>query len=136
MGAGLGIRGLRQVSVTVRDVDRATAFYRDVLGLAHLFSVPGAAFFDCGGVRLYLAMPEGEQLGSSVLYLQVDDIEASWAALEAGAVELERGPQLTAQLEDHDLWLAFFRDTEDNLLALLSEVAREAGEGRSGSSHR
>lgn len=125
MADGMSITGVRQIAVTVQDVERATAFYRDVLGLEHLFSIPGAAFFDCGGVRLYLALPE-EEVGAaaSILYFQVADLEASVARLVEGGGTLVREPQLTAKMEDHDMWLAFFRDSEGNLMSLLSEVGR------------
>lgn len=120
------ITGVRQVAVAVRDVERAKAFYRDVLGLTHLFDIPGAAFFDCGGLRIMLGTaekPEHEHL-SSVLYYLVDDIHAAWAALMARGVPGEREPHFLARMPGHDLWMAFFRDTEDNLLALVSEAPR------------
>lgn len=122
----LQITGIGQIAVTVHDLARATAFYRDVLGLRYLFEVPKMAFFACGGIRLMLGVPESPEFDhpASILYYRVDDIHAAHEALTAREVAFEREPHLIARLEDHDLWLAFFRDPEGNLLALMSEVAR------------
>ena len=133
--SGPGISRVGQIAIPVRDLDRAVAFYRDVLGLRLLFQAPpGLAFFDCGGVRLMLTLPEGpENAGhSSVLYYLVDDIQAAWAAVTArGAKPATAGapePHLIAKLPDHDLWMAFVEDTEGNLLGLMSEVRPPSGE--------
>jgi methylmalonyl-CoA/ethylmalonyl-CoA epimerase len=113
-----------QVAVTVHDLDRAVAFYRDVLGLPHLFSAPpGLAFFACGGLRLMLSRPEtpsGERF-SAVLYFKVADIELAHTALSGRGVVFEAKPHLVARMPDHELWMAFFRDPDRNLLALMSE---------------
>ena len=113
-----------QISIAVHDLDRAVAFYRDTLEMRFLFQAPpGMAFFDCGGVRLMLTLPEGGgDHGTSNIYYRVDDIKATAAALTERGVELERAPELVAKLPDHDLWMAFFRDPDGNLLALMSEV--------------
>lgn len=123
----VGIRRIGQIAVTVRDVDRARAFYRDVLGLRHLFDAPGMAFLDCAGVRLMLAVPESGEFDhpTSILYLDVADIDASAAALEARGVKFERPAERVADLGDRVLWLASFRDSENNVLALMSEVPKE-----------
>ena len=117
---------ISQIAINAKDVSRAEAFYRDTLGLKHLFSPPGMAFFDCGGVRLMLAKPEKPEFDhpSSILYFQVEDIQASHAALESKGVRFEAGPHLVAKLPAADLWMAFFRDSEENLLALASETPR------------
>jgi methylmalonyl-CoA/ethylmalonyl-CoA epimerase len=111
------------------------AFYRDILGLHFLFQAPpGLAFFDCGGVRLMLSVPEGPENahGSSVIYYLVNDIQAAWAAVTArGAKSATLGtpePHLIAKLPDHDLWMAFVEDSEGNLLGLMSEVRPPRGE--------
>jgi methylmalonyl-CoA/ethylmalonyl-CoA epimerase len=125
-----GISRVGQIAIPVRDLDRAVAFYRDVLGLRLLFQAPpGLAFFDCGGVRLMLTLPEGPEKDarhSSVLYYLVDDIQAAWAAVTGrGAKPATAGapePHLIAKLPDHDLWMAFVEDSEGNLLGLMSEV--------------
>ena len=114
-----------QIAITVQDVDRATAFYRDVLGLEHLFSAPPRmSFFSCGGIRLMLGEAEGEDSAqnASILYYRVSDIDEAFRTLtERGAV-VEREPQAVHRTEDSELWLAFLRDSEDNLFALMGEV--------------
>ena len=125
-----GLRRVGQIAVPVDDLDRAVAFYRDVLGLRLLFQAPpGLAFFECGGVRLMLSRPEGPASArhSSVVYYLVDDIAAAWAAVTArgaapGAAGGQAEPHLIAKLPDHDLWMAFVQDSEGNLLGLMSEV--------------
>jgi len=118
--------GLMQVAVNVKDVDRATAFYRDALGLKFLFSAPGLAFFDSGGVRLMLAKPERPELDhpSSVLYFRAGTIEDAHRALSARGVPFLTKPHVVHRADDYDLWLAEFRDSEGNILALMSEVRR------------
>lgn len=112
-----------QIAVTVEDIDRATAFYRDTLGVPHLFSAPGMAFFDCDGVRLMLSLPQGTEPGaSSILYFRVEGIQEAAAALEARGVHFEREPQAAHRTETSTLWLAFFRDSEGNLMALMEDV--------------
>ena len=113
-----------QVSVNVHDVGRAVAFYKDVLGMKLLFEVPGMAFFDCGGVRLMLSLPESPRFDhpGSVLYYKVEDIRAVHRALAGRGVVFEGEPHLIARMPDHELWMGFFKDTEDNTLALMSEV--------------
>jgi methylmalonyl-CoA/ethylmalonyl-CoA epimerase len=126
-GAGIGITGLGQIAINAKDVERATAFYQDVLGLKLLFKAPpGLAFFECGGVRLMLnhaEKPEFDHL-SSVLYFAVPDIQSAYAKLKESAVSFEDEPHMLAKMPTHDLWMTFFRDSEGNLLALMSEVAR------------
>ena len=116
-----------QISVNVHDLERATAFYKDVLGVKHLFSFPPKmAFFDCDGIRLMLAIPERPDLDhpSSILYFKVDDIEAACDALSKHGVQFETKPSLIAPMQTHDLWLAEFRDSENNVLALMCEKAK------------
>lgn len=116
---------IRQIAINVRDLDRAIAFYRDVLGLTFLFSAPPQlAFFDCGGVRLMLSPPEKPEFDhpGSILYYRVADIAASHAALVARGMHFDAEPHMVARMPDHELWLAFGRDTEGNALGLLAEV--------------
>jgi methylmalonyl-CoA/ethylmalonyl-CoA epimerase len=122
----VGIRRIGQIAITVRDVGRARAFYRDVLGLRHLFDAPGLSFLDCDGVRLMLAVPETGEFDhpSSILYLDVADIEVSSRELERRGVKFERKAEQVADLGDRVLWLASFRDSENNVLALMSEVPK------------
>lgn len=112
-----------QISVRAHDVDRATAFYRDVLGIEHLFSFPGLSFFDCSGVRLMLSRADRPDLDhpSSILYFKVPDIDAAYDALSARGVQFAGKPHLVAPMETYDLWLAEFHDSEENVLALMCE---------------
>ncbi len=121
-----GIRAIGQVHINVQDVERAAAFYRDVLGLQYLFSAGAMAFLMCGDVRLMLGVADKPELDhpSSIVYYRVDDIATAHAELASRGVGFEQEPLLVHQAEDHDLWMAFFRDSEDNLMALMSEVAR------------
>jgi len=122
----LGISRLGQVAVNVQDVARATAFYRDVLGLKFLFSAGQLAFFDCGGVRLMLDKPENKEFEhpSSILYFVVSDIQEAHQKLVHAGVRIFEVPRVIAPMPDHDLWMSFFRDTEGNVMALMSEVPR------------
>lgn len=120
----LGAAAIGQISIVVHDLARATACYREQLGLRLLMEFPGLAFFDCGGVRLMLGGAEQPEFDHppSVLYFRVPDIAAARATLAERGVRFEGDPHPVAKLPDHELWLAFFRDSEDNLLALMSEV--------------
>ena len=116
---------LGQIGVAVSDLEAMTGFYRDVLRLPFLFAAPGMSFFDCGGVRLMLSLPEagakGEERGS-VLYFQVRDIVAAHAALLGRGAAFVGAPHVVHRAPGMELWMAFFRDPEGNLLALMSEV--------------
>jgi methylmalonyl-CoA/ethylmalonyl-CoA epimerase len=130
MAQPLQLSCIGQISITVRDLGRAVSFYRDTLGMRFLFEVPPKmAFFDCGGMRLMLAVPEEPEFDhpSSILYYKVDDIHAAWQGLIEAGVDLRREPHMIARMKDHEIWMAFFRDSEDNTLALLSEVRQAAG---------
>ena len=118
-----GLTSIGQIAVPVTDVDRAVAFYRDVLGMRLLFEAPpGLAFFDCGGVRLMLDGAARAQAGhSSVIYYKVANLQASFTTLTARGAAFEAPPHLVAKLPDHELWMAFLRDPDRNLLALMEE---------------
>jgi len=118
-----GLEKVGQIALNVHEIPRAIAFYRDTLGLKFLFEAPKMAFFDCGGVRLMLGLPEKPEFDhpASVLYYKVRDIEASYGLLRERGVAFEGEPHLIARLPDHDLWMAFFRDPDRNLLALMCE---------------
>jgi catechol 2,3-dioxygenase-like lactoylglutathione lyase family enzyme len=120
---GLGTIG--QIHVSVTDVDRSVAFYRDVLGIPFLFRVPGQpmAFFDCDGVRLYLGVPESEDFRSrGVLYFTVKDIAEAHRALVDRGITFRDEPHLVHRTEDGELQMAFFTDPDGNSLALMSDV--------------
>ena len=116
-----------QIAITVRDLDRAVGFYQSTLGMKLMFRVPNLAFFDCGGVRLMLTIPEKPEFDypASIIYYKVTDLSAVYAALVAQGVKFDAPPHLIARMPDHDLWMAFLRDSEENLLGLMSEVRRE-----------
>lgn len=121
----LHLSRIGQISVTVYDLERAVAFYRDTLGMNLLFQVPPKmAFFDCGGIRLMLSLPEVPEFDhpASILYYKVDDIHAAHAALGERGADLRSEPHAVAKLPDHELWMAFLKDSEGNTLALMSEV--------------
>jgi len=113
-----------QVSVTVRDIARAEAFYRDVLGMTHLYTFGQLAFFDCDGTRLFLdALPEAAHQGTSVIYYTVDDILGAHGVLAAKGVAFEGAPHMIHRHADGmEEWMAFFRDPDANLLALMARV--------------
>jgi catechol 2,3-dioxygenase-like lactoylglutathione lyase family enzyme len=116
---------LGQVALTVSDVQKATAFYRDVLGLAFLFSPqPTLAFLQAGEVRIMLAVPEGAgQVGSnSVLYFKVTDVVRAHAEVVRRGATDEQAPHLVARMPDHELWIGFVRDPDGNLVGLMEEV--------------
>ena len=119
-----GLSVIGQIASSVQDVDRAVGFYRDRLGLKLLFQMPNMAFFDCAGVRLMLSGSENRETYSSILYFKVPDIQTAAETLKSRGVEFEREPHLLASMPDHDLWMAFFRDPDRNLRALMSEVRR------------
>jgi methylmalonyl-CoA/ethylmalonyl-CoA epimerase len=122
---GIGISRLGQIAIVAQDVERAAGFYQDVLGLKLLFKAPpGLAFFDCGGVRLMLSRPEKPEHDhpSSILYFAVPDIQAAYIKMKENGARFEDEPHLIAKMPDHDLWMTFFRDSENNLMGLMSEV--------------
>ncbi|NJD11256.1 MAG: VOC family protein [Gemmatimonadetes bacterium] len=120
------LSAIGQIAVPVQDVARATAFYRDVLGLRLLFEAPGPlSFFDAGGVRLMLSLASHPEFDhpSSILYFRVADIAEAHRQLSARGVVFRQPPHQAADLGTHLLWLAFFADGECSTHALLSEVA-------------
>ena len=118
-----GLSTIGQISVTVKELDRAVTFYRDQLGMQFLFRVPNMAFFDCSGVRLMLSIPEeqSDDILSSILYYRVGDIHDAYRVLKDRNVLFDGEPHKIADLQDHELWMAFFRDSEMNILALMAE---------------
>jgi DNA-binding CsgD family transcriptional regulator/predicted enzyme related to lactoylglutathione lyase len=114
-----------QISLLATDIARAERFYRDTLGLPHLFTFGDLAFFDAGGVRIYIqAKPAQEWRPSSVLYFLVDDIQATVRDLEAKGVAFRGAPHMIHRHADTGVeeWMTFFEDGEGNLLALMAQV--------------
>jgi len=124
--ASLGIQNIGQISIIVHDLPRATAFYRDTLGLPLLFTAGNMAFFDCGGVRLMLGPASSPELDhpSSILYFRVPDINAAHRRLMEMGVKIEAPPRLIAPMKTYDLWMLAFRDPQGNIMELMSEVPR------------
>jgi len=122
--SGIAITQIGQIAINVHDTNRALEFYRDTLGLKLLFTAGRLAFFDCGGVRLMLTPPERPEFDhpASILYFRVADIQSTHARLVQRNVRTEGEPHVVAKMPDHDLWLAEFRDSEGNIMALMSEV--------------
>jgi methylmalonyl-CoA/ethylmalonyl-CoA epimerase len=122
--SGLALSEIGQIAVPVTEVERAEEFYRETLGMRFLFRAPpGLAFFDCAGVRLMLATEEpGAERRSPVIYYRVADLPTAVATLKDRGVVMEAEPRLIARMPDHELWMAFFRDPDRNLLGLMSEV--------------
>jgi predicted enzyme related to lactoylglutathione lyase len=115
---------IRQIALTTKNVPALAAFYRDVVGLPHLFDAgPNLAFFDVGGVWLMLTLPSSPELDHppSLFYYLVEDIEAAHALFKARGAREEHPPGLTARMPDHELWTSFFRDPDNHLFALMSE---------------
>lgn len=124
MTAELKLSEIRQLAITVSDVASALKFYRDILGLTFLFSPgPNLAFLAAGPVRIMLTTPQGAgTVGhNSIVYFKATDIAATHAALVQRGAKSERAPQLTAKMPDHELWTAFLRDPDDNLVGLMEE---------------
>jgi methylmalonyl-CoA/ethylmalonyl-CoA epimerase len=124
IGEATMIESLGQIALTVRDVERSVAFYRDVIGLRFLFApAPTLAFLTIGDVRLMLSAPEGAFVpgGGTVLYLRVADIEAEHAAMTTRGATFIDTPHLVARMPDHELWMCFLKDPDDHTLALMCE---------------
>lgn len=111
---------VQQIALVQHDVERATAFYRDALGLPLQFAMAGMAFFDAGGVRLMLTKPSSAEFDhrNSVLYFEVSDCERAYAEMTARGVTFEGPPHLVGKTATHEMWMAFLRDPEGNVLAI------------------
>ena len=122
--AAFGLSQIGQIAINVHDTGRAVAFYRDHLGMKLLFTAGQLAFFDAGGIRLMLTPPEKPEFDhpASILYFKVPDIQQAHATLSQRGVKFEDTPHLIARMPDHELWMTHFRDSENNLLSLMSEV--------------
>lgn len=122
-----GLSKISQIAVIAHDIDRAVSFYRDQLGMKHLFSVPPKmAFFDCDGIMLMLSLPDTQEFdhASSIIYFNVEDIQEATRTLTERGVQFREQPTFVADMGTYDLWMAFFSDSENNMLALRSEVPK------------
>ena len=123
----LELSTIGQIAVVVHDIERSTAYYRDVLGMRFLFSAgPHLSFFDCDGVRLMLSRPEREEFDhpGSVLYFKVRDIKAAYDGFKERGVQFIDEPHLIAPMPEYDLWMTFFKDLDGNPLALMGEMPK------------
>jgi predicted enzyme related to lactoylglutathione lyase len=125
--SSISLSQIGQIAVNAHDLERAIGFYREKLGMKHLFSVPPTmAFFDCNGLRLMLSLPDKPEFDhpSSIIYFNVTNIQQAAKTLSDRGVHFEEKPIFVADMGSYDLWMAFFRDSENNLLALMSNVAK------------
>jgi methylmalonyl-CoA/ethylmalonyl-CoA epimerase len=122
----IGLDRIGQIAINVHDLKTATAFYRDTLGMKFLFEVPNIAFFDCGGVQLMLGVAEKPEFDhpASIIYYTVEDIHKMHELLTSRGVQFESNPHLVARMPDYELWMAFFRDVDNNMLALMCEIKK------------
>ncbi|GIH16509.1 hypothetical protein Raf01_46810 [Rugosimonospora africana] len=132
MSGSLSLGAIGQVSRPVGDIDRAVEWYRDVLGLPHLYTYGDLAFFDCGGVRLFLSAESGTAVGEpSVLYFRVDDMHAAYQELRTRGVEFEGAPHLIFRHESGlEEWMAFFKDPDGHLLAIMAQLLADCAAER------
>ncbi len=121
-----GILAIGQIARSVADIEQAERWYRDVLGLTHLYTFDTLAFFDCGGTRLMLSQGEEGESAESLLYLRVADIESEWRQLQQRGVEFTNAPHMIHRHENGtEEWMAFFEDPEGRPLALMSSVTSD-----------
>jgi predicted enzyme related to lactoylglutathione lyase len=120
----LAIESIGQIAVNVKDVTRAVAFYKDVIGLPLLFESNGLAFFQCGETRLLLSLPEKEEFNhpSSVLYFKADKLSSTVMSMQEAGAEFIDEPHMVGKMGDIEIWMAFFKDGEGNTHAVMSEV--------------
>ena len=111
-----------QIARTVKDIAAARQWYGEVLGLEHLYSFGNLAFYDCGGVRLFLSEGDGGP-SESILYFQVDDVRTAHTALAARGIEFTNAPHMIHRHEDGaEEWMAVFKDNEQRPLAIMAQV--------------
>jgi catechol 2,3-dioxygenase-like lactoylglutathione lyase family enzyme len=122
----LNLNHIGQIALAVADVDRAEAFFGEKLGLRKLYRFGDLSFFDCAGVRLLLerARDADDIQRSSVIYFRCADIGLAVRELQARGVSFSENPRLIAKMEDHDLWMAFFKDPDGHTLAVMQEAPK------------
>ncbi|MEK3889546.1 VOC family protein [Bacillus sp. FSL K6-3431] len=119
------IQKIGQIGIPVKDLERAIVFYKDILDLPLLFNNDNMAFFECNGVRLLLSLPEKEDFAhaSSVIYFQMENIKETFEHFVNKDVSFINEPHRVAKMGQTETWMAFFKDTEDNIHALMSEIS-------------
>ena len=117
------LTGVLQIAIPGKDIERATVFYRDTLGLRFLMNGPNMASFDCGGIRIYLdANPSMVEVGkNSMIYFRTGNVERAHSAFQERGVTIHQSPHIIASLPDRDVWLMWIRDSEQNLLGVMEE---------------
>ena len=124
----MGLETIGQIGILVRDLARTKDFYQNVLGMRFLFDAGSMVFFQCGSVRLMIGTAEeGKPFvpAGTILYFKIADIEETHGALAALGVPFVAPPHLVAKMPGHDLWMAFLNDPDENVIGLMSEVARQ-----------
>lgn len=118
---------IEQIALPAKDIERAQAFYQSKLGMKFLFRAGDLVFFDCDGVRLVLSLPEDEESANhaSIIYFKVQDIHQAHQTLTQRGVAFVDAPHLVANMGNYDIWMAFFRDSEQNTLAITSDIPRK-----------
>ncbi|OMF55184.1 glyoxalase [Paenibacillus sp. FSL R5-0490] len=118
------IKSVGQIGIPVKDINRALDFYKEKLGLSLLFNTDSMAFFECDGLRLMLSLPEKDEFAhsSAVIYFQVTNIKDTYERLVSKEVIFIDEPHVVAKMGQTETWMVFFKDTEDNTHALMSEV--------------
>ncbi|MFL5488877.1 MAG: VOC family protein [Gemmatimonadaceae bacterium] len=119
---------IKQIAVPVRSIEDAKRFYRDALGMRHLFDAPPAlSFFDCGGVQLMLAGPEGQGKDGDqqhpVLFYDVSDIRTTHAQIKSFGVDSLEEPRIVARMNGREIWVSAVSDGQGNVVSLMSDVA-------------
>ena len=123
--SGVHFNAIGQIAITVDDLAKSKDFYQNVLGMKFLFDAGNMAFFQCGDIRFMIGSSEqAVQRGGTILYFKVPDIRGAHGLLEKHGVEFEQAPHLVAKMPDHDLWMAFLKDPDGNILGMMSEVPR------------
>lgn len=118
------IQKVGQIGIPVKELNRAIHFYKEKLGLSLLFNTDSMAFFDCNGLRLLLSLPEKDEFiySSSIIYFQVENMSKTYEDLVNKNVTFIDEPHVVAKIGQTETWMVFFKDTEDNTHAFMSEV--------------
>jgi methylmalonyl-CoA/ethylmalonyl-CoA epimerase len=112
-----------QIALTVTDLARSKGFYQHTLGMKFLFDAGTMAFFQCGDIRFMIgASEEQSPRGGTLLYFKVQDIQQVCGILKDKGVIFHQRPHLVAKMPDHELWIAFIKDPDENILGIMSEV--------------